>query len=643
MKLAIPYINQANSDADELLNDCGIACVAMMANAKGLAVTVDEMVTENPGEPIIPDTDGLVSVETIRLLCGAYGLPARRLADLAVGDLMEYLMGGRPAILLVDYGVMNDLGLARKAGAFGHFVLVVGYDDTGFFVHDPYWLGEDGANRHWTDEELEQVWCGGWGSSGNYYNGLAIVPDDPVVPLKRSLYGFQGYMGFSDDFWQRLKDAPVKPTNMKLIGCHDKAALVREICGPETVIICRDFLGGGIDDDFRQLLRATGDPKAAALYDYQQQEKRINATAKDVVWETSVNEFNVMPNEDAAAMWQAYADYSLEYCKITQGHGRKAAVLTWTTGTPEAEYYPIFKELVKYVHANGHWLVPHEYKGLWAWHWWGPNQDKYYKTQDPPRAIANPPGLYAGWLVGRFVQALAAWGYCKVDPDTLAVSEVQDNLPNIIIGEYGQGPLKTEGVFVDAYGLRAWPDALNTDSARDAWLAIDGLDRIDGYLQDVQWLDNFYNRIGIKGINYFCNQAQDHPVWKWYNMDGAVVGRVFDHLRDYRYAGGQENEEPEEPGGEDAMTREAHYRNIEAELEALRALDDPQPNTTKFQTTVALRLREVPNGTILVTMPQGSEVLWAGVSDTIGGLLWYKVTYGNLAGWCAKVYLTPLV
>lgn len=29
-KLAVPYINQTDSDADELLNDCGIACVAMM-------------------------------------------------------------------------------------------------------------------------------------------------------------------------------------------------------------------------------------------------------------------------------------------------------------------------------------------------------------------------------------------------------------------------------------------------------------------------------------------------------------------------------------------------------------------------------------------------------------------------------------
>ena len=98
--LPVPYVNQTDSEADELLNDCGIACVAMMAGANGQSVTVDEMVLEDPGEPIIPDSDALISVETIRLLAGAYQMPSATKTDIAQSELVNVIAEGRLPILL---------------------------------------------------------------------------------------------------------------------------------------------------------------------------------------------------------------------------------------------------------------------------------------------------------------------------------------------------------------------------------------------------------------------------------------------------------------------------------------------------------------------------------------------------------------
>lgn len=372
---------------------------------------------------------------------------------------------------------------------------------------------------------------------------------------QRSLYGLQWYMGPSEQLIDLLRRNPVKPAVIKAISGFDKLPLVRSLCGTDTLIIARDFLPDPVGEDFRQLLRQVGgDPKAAALYDFQQQEYRINSTAKDVIWEASVNEFFPYPNEDTIAAWKAYATYCLEYCRLMDGHGRKAAVFSTTCGTPEPQYFAIFKELVQYVHRNGHYLVPHEYKGLWAWHWWGPNQEKLYRTARPPKIIREPDGLYAGWLVGRFVQMLAAWGYAEIDKDTLAVKRLATDLPNIILGEYGQGPLNTEQTFMNYYGLTARPDAWRMDSTAAAWRTIDGKEPVDGYLQDLTWLDNFAHEAGLKGICFFVSLPQAHPQWKWYDIGGECMDRLFSHLQGYRCDSPLPAEVPsnEEPGMADA-------------------------------------------------------------------------------------------
>lgn len=370
---------------------------------------------------------------------------------------------------------------------------------------------------------------------------------------ERSLFGLQWYLGPSEQLLKLLRESAIKPAVIKAISGFDKLPLVMELCGDQTIFIARDFLPDKIGGDFRQLLRHVGgDPKAAAIYDFQKQFYRIEATPRAVVWETSVNEFFPYPNEDPVAAWKAYASYCLEYCKLMDGHGRKAAVFTTTCGTPEPQFYPLFRDLVSYVHKNGHYLVPHEYKGLWSWHWWGPNQEKQYRLAQPPKVIREPGGLYAGWLVGRFLQMLVALGYGEMDRDTLEIKRLDSDLPNIILGEYGQGPLNTERTFVDNYRLSAIPDAWRTDSAAVAWRTIDGLEPVEGYLQDQKWLDDLAHMGGLKGICHFVSLPQAHPQWKWYDIGGECMERIFAHIQDYQFR--SPGEQPGQGGEEQGMS-----------------------------------------------------------------------------------------
>jgi LysM repeat protein len=77
--------------------------------------------------------------------------------------------------------VDNRLNGIATNGLFGHYPLVVGYNDTSIIVHDSYWKGDDGAYRHWPTAVFNKAWAGGLGSWGNNYNGQSVFPVDPIA------------------------------------------------------------------------------------------------------------------------------------------------------------------------------------------------------------------------------------------------------------------------------------------------------------------------------------------------------------------------------------------------------------------------------------------------------------------------------
>jgi len=135
-KLPVPFESQKGKTANRFLNDCLPGCVVMVAKYKvpALNVTVDEVAAKTS---LKTKDKGILPSEGIILL-GSYKIPSYAQHSLTLEHLRREIDMDRPVILLVNYKYFSGV-------AFGHYVVLVGYDDFGFYVHDPYDMGE----YHW--------------------------------------------------------------------------------------------------------------------------------------------------------------------------------------------------------------------------------------------------------------------------------------------------------------------------------------------------------------------------------------------------------------------------------------------------------------------------------------------------------------
>jgi hypothetical protein len=176
--LQVPYKSQKSKTAGYSANDCGPACIAMMLACTGKDMTVDGLYKH----PSIAGQKGGIAIGSLQTVSKAYGVPLKY-AILKLDDLKEKIDSGHPTMVLIDYKPIadNHLNGVPTSGLFGHFALVVGYDDDSIIVHDPYWATDDGAYRHWPTAVFSKAWTGGVGSWGNNYNGKSVYPVDAIA------------------------------------------------------------------------------------------------------------------------------------------------------------------------------------------------------------------------------------------------------------------------------------------------------------------------------------------------------------------------------------------------------------------------------------------------------------------------------
>jgi len=190
-KLLVPYKSQVGPNAGYSHNDCGPACVAMMLAAAGTDVTIDSMYTNGPAANLLQT--GLVAVQTLVQLAAAYGVTLKRhnaSSGLTLDGLRQFIDEGRPALMLIDYRpiVVAGLNSITTTGYFGHFAVAVGYEGDDFLIHDPYHKQEKGGYFVWSSEVLESCWNHGYGSSGNYYARVCLVPPTRIAEPEQPAY-----------------------------------------------------------------------------------------------------------------------------------------------------------------------------------------------------------------------------------------------------------------------------------------------------------------------------------------------------------------------------------------------------------------------------------------------------------------------
>lgn len=123
--LSVPYRSQWDSDASDRPSDCGLACVAMLAQWRGIYVAINDLqhAHEDSG---ITDWNHLVNnFASIELQAGIFSTP------------MEQLIERLPAICLVWYGGFERSSVQDVNFTGWHWVVLLQQHDDHVVVHDP--------------------------------------------------------------------------------------------------------------------------------------------------------------------------------------------------------------------------------------------------------------------------------------------------------------------------------------------------------------------------------------------------------------------------------------------------------------------------------------------------------------------------
>lgn len=151
--LRVPYKSQWDSDAKASKNDCGATSIAMILEFYGLNVTSDEVFKETGAGP------GCITIPQLQKAISAFGFTNKYEKGQSTQRLKGLIDNGIPVIALVHYG---DLSSRQDKGfRGGHFFVVVGYRDDGWFINDPNFWGNfrsHGDHHFYTAEEFEDSW-----------------------------------------------------------------------------------------------------------------------------------------------------------------------------------------------------------------------------------------------------------------------------------------------------------------------------------------------------------------------------------------------------------------------------------------------------------------------------------------------------
>ncbi|NDJ75693.1 MAG: hypothetical protein GYB65_05500 [Chloroflexi bacterium] len=174
--LPVPYVSQLGEGANAFHNDCGAACGAMLIKAyTGNNITPDDFYRAT-GQA----DDDYLSVTQLMTVLTAHGISTEWYRELSLVDLFAMLVGGRPAIVLFNYGALREKvsGLENTTFSGAHFAVMTGIDTINVYLHDPLWTITSGYSGGEAIPIAHADWMYIWEAAQRDYNPecAALVP-----------------------------------------------------------------------------------------------------------------------------------------------------------------------------------------------------------------------------------------------------------------------------------------------------------------------------------------------------------------------------------------------------------------------------------------------------------------------------------
>jgi hypothetical protein len=174
--LSVPYISQLGAGADKFVNDSGAAAGAMLVRAYTDKTPSPDEFFSRFGQV----ADKFLTPAQITAGLTAYGVAVEQRTSLKISDLAVILASGRPAILLVKYGVLAAAGLTPETDAGPHCLVAIGLDVDHVFVHDPLRKDVSGQGQGLPWLTFYQAWTQAAG-----YQRAALIPRLALVRRMR--------------------------------------------------------------------------------------------------------------------------------------------------------------------------------------------------------------------------------------------------------------------------------------------------------------------------------------------------------------------------------------------------------------------------------------------------------------------------
>ena len=186
-KLSVPYKSQWDADAQLDNADCGPTSLAMLCTALGDPIGPDMLYQYiNQVDPATGKKKwGTSAGDLIKAAKGRSLVLNRKtfLPSTALDDLKRTIDAGTPFIALVNYAFWDPIVRNNFKGP--HFVVVVGYDNTNIYIHDPLFRGnrrEQGNYWAYAYKDFTAAW-GGCSIQFNNPNYLALISAKTVTFL----------------------------------------------------------------------------------------------------------------------------------------------------------------------------------------------------------------------------------------------------------------------------------------------------------------------------------------------------------------------------------------------------------------------------------------------------------------------------
>ena len=186
--LNVPWVGQntIRPDDDRSKSDCGPAVVCQWLRYRGVFVSVDDVSIATG----LPAGFKYTSFYNLDTASNKFGLNLKyQLESMTQGAIKAEIDAGRPCIVLAHYPSLPVKW--DNLYTFNHWILIVGYNSSGFYYHDPYWPDERGERMFISSSQLA-VAMANVSMNGNVPNqGIVeqLTPQNTGTVAIRSVHG----------------------------------------------------------------------------------------------------------------------------------------------------------------------------------------------------------------------------------------------------------------------------------------------------------------------------------------------------------------------------------------------------------------------------------------------------------------------